>query len=220
MAFSPSGRLLAVADLGGNTVSMFSVNRATGALRKVRGSPFKTGSAPMSLAFSPSGGLLAVAHPRPRRAGTPPEERVVRATLRSSIPSRPQRALSYGCPRTARAPSSSTLTHMDPGSRNRGSRYTKSKRRFPATGRDHDEGPLGHEVVPISGRTCSSTTIKEGAARLRGSPLFLRHDEFSQLVAEHSRELQAEDRGELAVVPELVVDTDLEAVHSWSPSTR
>jgi WD40 repeat protein len=62
-AFSPVGGLLATANDG--SVSVFSVNRRTGALRAVAVSPFSTGSgagdrhgAP-SVAFSPGGGLLA-----------------------------------------------------------------------------------------------------------------------------------------------------------------
>jgi 6-phosphogluconolactonase (cycloisomerase 2 family) len=66
VAFSPSGGLLAVANENPNgpsgTVSVFSVNSSTGALTPVTGSPFATGGEhPHSLAFSPSGGLLATA---------------------------------------------------------------------------------------------------------------------------------------------------------------
>ena len=61
MAFSPSGGLLATANYGGNTVSVFSVSPG-GALTQVAGSPFVTGSRPNSVAFSPSGGLLATAN--------------------------------------------------------------------------------------------------------------------------------------------------------------
>jgi 6-phosphogluconolactonase (cycloisomerase 2 family) len=63
LAFSPSGRLLAVTDGNGNIddVSMYSVNSATGRLTQVPGSPFhSSGSDPYSVAFSPSGRLLAV----------------------------------------------------------------------------------------------------------------------------------------------------------------
>jgi hypothetical protein len=66
VAFSPSGRLLAAANAGdkgvGSTVSVFSVNVSTGALTPVSGSPFATGAGPVSVAFSPSGGLLAAAN--------------------------------------------------------------------------------------------------------------------------------------------------------------
>jgi hypothetical protein len=64
VAFSPSGTLLAVANGGGangpGSVSVFSVN-STGALTQVEGSPFAAGAFPWSVAFSPSGTLLAVA---------------------------------------------------------------------------------------------------------------------------------------------------------------
>ena len=69
VAFSPGGTLLAVANfgLGGdppsldNTVSVFSV-ASDGALTPVSGSPFTTGNGPGSVAFSPSGRLLATAN--------------------------------------------------------------------------------------------------------------------------------------------------------------
>jgi WD40 repeat protein len=65
MAFSPSGRLLAVVNDRGGSVSAFSVSSA-GALTRVPGSPFPiAGSeelAPRWMAFSPSGRLLAVAN--------------------------------------------------------------------------------------------------------------------------------------------------------------
>jgi len=66
VAFSPSGGLVAFAnpstpDGGGNTVSVFSVS-AGGVLTEVPGSPFGTGSNPESVAFSPSGKLLATAN--------------------------------------------------------------------------------------------------------------------------------------------------------------
>jgi 6-phosphogluconolactonase (cycloisomerase 2 family) len=58
VAFSPDGRLLATANLSGQSVSMFLV-AGNGVLSSAGGSPFATGSPPNSLAFSPSGGLLA-----------------------------------------------------------------------------------------------------------------------------------------------------------------
>jgi 6-phosphogluconolactonase len=61
VAFSPSGGLVATANEGDNTVSVFSVSGG-GALADVSGSPFGTGAGPHSVAFSPSGGLLAVAN--------------------------------------------------------------------------------------------------------------------------------------------------------------
>ena len=67
VAFNPSGKLLATANLvtsatsPTSTVSVFSV-AADGALTQVTGSPFATGGGPDSMAFSPSGGLLATAN--------------------------------------------------------------------------------------------------------------------------------------------------------------
>ncbi len=61
VAFSPSGGLLATANQGDTTVSVFAVSSA-GALTPVVGSPFSTGADPVSVAFSPSGGLLAIAN--------------------------------------------------------------------------------------------------------------------------------------------------------------
>jgi 6-phosphogluconolactonase len=58
VAFSPSGGLLAIANLGDSTVSVFSL-AATGTLNPV--GSFATGADPASVAFSPSGGLLATA---------------------------------------------------------------------------------------------------------------------------------------------------------------
>ena len=67
VAFSPSGALLATASGFGGTVSVFSVGPG-GALTQVPGSPFTTGNAlnllgssVASVAFSPSGALLATA---------------------------------------------------------------------------------------------------------------------------------------------------------------
>lgn len=65
VAFSPTGGLLATADaegLDGDTVSVFSFDQTSGALTPVSGSPFLTGRAPGSVAFSPRGGLLATAN--------------------------------------------------------------------------------------------------------------------------------------------------------------
>jgi hypothetical protein len=60
VAFSPVGGLLATANVGGNTVSVFAVS-AGGVLTPV-GSPISTGSGPRSVAFSPVGGLFATAN--------------------------------------------------------------------------------------------------------------------------------------------------------------
>jgi 6-phosphogluconolactonase (cycloisomerase 2 family) len=62
VAFSPGGGLLAVANGGDDSVSVFAVDQATGALSAVPGSPFAIGASPGSVAFSPGGGLLAVAN--------------------------------------------------------------------------------------------------------------------------------------------------------------
>lgn len=70
LAFSPVRPLLAVANNGealstgnvGPSVSVFSIDKATGALTQVQHSPFPTGPGPYSMAFSPGGGLLAVAN--------------------------------------------------------------------------------------------------------------------------------------------------------------
>ena len=60
--FSPGGGLLAVANLFGSSVSVFSVDRGSGAVTAVTGSPFATEPEPFSVAFSPGGALLAVAN--------------------------------------------------------------------------------------------------------------------------------------------------------------
>jgi 6-phosphogluconolactonase len=61
IAFSPSGNLLAIANTGGNSVSMFSVDSA-GAVTPVPGSPFPAGAGPTSVVFNPAGTLLATAN--------------------------------------------------------------------------------------------------------------------------------------------------------------
>jgi 6-phosphogluconolactonase (cycloisomerase 2 family) len=63
--FSPAGGLLATANYGSDTVSVFKVDESTGALTPVTQTPASnadTGAAPRSIAFSPDGGLLAVAN--------------------------------------------------------------------------------------------------------------------------------------------------------------
>jgi outer membrane protein OmpA-like peptidoglycan-associated protein/DNA-binding beta-propeller fold protein YncE len=66
VAFSPNGKFLATADDGDDTITVFSV-ATDGVLTQVTGSPFSTGSGtsdgPYSVAFSPSGDLLAVSFP-------------------------------------------------------------------------------------------------------------------------------------------------------------
>jgi 6-phosphogluconolactonase (cycloisomerase 2 family) len=61
LAFNSSGGLLAVANEGAGTVSIFTVGPG-GTLTPSAGSPLTVGDAPSSLAFSPSGSLLAVAN--------------------------------------------------------------------------------------------------------------------------------------------------------------
>ena len=60
VAFNPGGGLLATANDGDDTVSVFSVS-ASGALTAV-GSPVATGFSPVSAAFNAGGTLLAVAN--------------------------------------------------------------------------------------------------------------------------------------------------------------
>jgi 6-phosphogluconolactonase (cycloisomerase 2 family) len=66
LAFSPSGGLLVTAnqtpDTEVSSVSVFTV-AADGTLTQMAGSPFSTGSDPGSVAFSPSGGLVAFPNP-------------------------------------------------------------------------------------------------------------------------------------------------------------
>jgi 6-phosphogluconolactonase (cycloisomerase 2 family) len=65
VAFSPSGDLLATANGGSSTVSMFAIDPASGQLTPVTQSApadSDTGTTPYSIAFSPDGGLLATAN--------------------------------------------------------------------------------------------------------------------------------------------------------------
>jgi hypothetical protein len=61
VAFSRSGKLLAVANNGDHTLSLFSVNNQNGGLTPVSGSPLRVGgnSFPDAVAFSPTGLLAA-----------------------------------------------------------------------------------------------------------------------------------------------------------------
>ncbi|MGO9901772.1 MAG: WD40 repeat domain-containing protein [Solirubrobacteraceae bacterium] len=61
LAFSPDGKLFAIANRRVNSISMFSTT-TDGILHQVPGSPFHTYSGPQSVAFSPNGKLLAVAN--------------------------------------------------------------------------------------------------------------------------------------------------------------
>jgi hypothetical protein len=62
VAFSPTGGLLATANGGNDTVSVFSVNATTGALTSPGSFSTGSGTGPRSVAFSPTGGLLATAN--------------------------------------------------------------------------------------------------------------------------------------------------------------
>lgn len=59
VAFNPSGTLMATANAGQGTVSLFTV---AGDVATPLGSPLAAGELPDSVAFSPSGGLLAAAN--------------------------------------------------------------------------------------------------------------------------------------------------------------
>lgn len=91
MATDPGGKFLFVANQGSNSISVFSIDRATGILAEVSGSPFATGAAPAGIAatskavfvsnsgaatisaytFS-AGGALAAVSGSPFAAGTAP----------------------------------------------------------------------------------------------------------------------------------------------------
>ena len=58
--FSPSGKMAAVANVGDNTVSIYSVSGTTGKLSILQ--TIKAGLQPYSLAFSPTGKMAAVAN--------------------------------------------------------------------------------------------------------------------------------------------------------------
>jgi len=65
VAFSPNWGLLATANYDSDTVSLFTVDAATGQLTPVSESPASnenTGTRPVGVAFSPNGGLLATAN--------------------------------------------------------------------------------------------------------------------------------------------------------------
>ena len=62
MAFSPGGGLLATANSGDSTVSVFSVASGGALTPGRRGSPFATGSGPRLGGVQPGGGLLATAN--------------------------------------------------------------------------------------------------------------------------------------------------------------
>ena len=61
VAFSPDSSLVATADGGDDTVSLFS-SPPSGELTPVAGSPIPAGGGPLSVAFSPDGALLANAN--------------------------------------------------------------------------------------------------------------------------------------------------------------
>lgn len=59
VVFSPSGRLLATANSGDNTLSVFSVDPSSGRLTQAPGSPYAVSGGGYSVAFGPAGNLLA-----------------------------------------------------------------------------------------------------------------------------------------------------------------
>ena len=64
-AFSPAGGLLVVPNQGSSTISLYAVDESNGTLTPDPQSPASnahTGAGPVSLAFSPSGGLIATAN--------------------------------------------------------------------------------------------------------------------------------------------------------------
>ncbi len=61
VASSADGSLLAVANTGDNSVSVYAVS-STGTLTPLAGSPYPTGHAPMAVAFDPDAPILAVAN--------------------------------------------------------------------------------------------------------------------------------------------------------------
>jgi 6-phosphogluconolactonase (cycloisomerase 2 family) len=60
VAFAPGGGLLAVSGTSG--LSLFTVNRSTGALTGAAGSPLSAGTSPASVAINPTGGVIATAN--------------------------------------------------------------------------------------------------------------------------------------------------------------
>ena len=54
MAVDPSGTFAYVANRGDNNVSGYRINRTTGALTPIAGSPFAAGDGPYSVAVTPS----------------------------------------------------------------------------------------------------------------------------------------------------------------------
>jgi 6-phosphogluconolactonase (cycloisomerase 2 family) len=60
MAIDPSGRFAYVANKGDGTVSAFVIDRTTGRLNPVTGSPFPTGQSPSSIAATPAAGFVYV----------------------------------------------------------------------------------------------------------------------------------------------------------------
>ncbi len=65
IAFSPNGALLASENYDAGTLSLFAVSQSSGQLTPVTESPaanMDTGSLPVSVAFSPDGGLIATAN--------------------------------------------------------------------------------------------------------------------------------------------------------------
>ena len=61
IAIHPSGRFLFVANTASNDVSVYTINRVTGALTPVAGSPFPTAAAPSAIAADPHGRFIYIA---------------------------------------------------------------------------------------------------------------------------------------------------------------
>ena len=62
MTVDPSGRFAYVANHGDDTVSAYTINSSTGALRAISGSPFAAGNHPDSVTVDPSGRFAYVAN--------------------------------------------------------------------------------------------------------------------------------------------------------------
>lgn len=62
VAVDSSGKFLYVANTDSNSISLFSINSASGALVPHSGSPFGGGTYPISIAFDPFGQFVYVAN--------------------------------------------------------------------------------------------------------------------------------------------------------------
>jgi 6-phosphogluconolactonase (cycloisomerase 2 family) len=65
VVLDPAGNFLFVTNTAANTISAYSVNKSTGALTAVSGSPFASGgTGPVSANIDPSGSFLVTATTR------------------------------------------------------------------------------------------------------------------------------------------------------------